>query len=141
MIRYVCYKSGHQRVSFTWDDEPLDNQPFDVIWKPAPLKYLQVNFTELYEPDNWMIGKGGADKDFEFTVTAIDVLGNAAVTTEKQIASSLSIQYPTGAERTDFTVTQDENGNFTIRAPVTVAGRYTIISKLIAANPFVDGDY
>jgi hypothetical protein len=88
-----------------------------------------------------MIGKGGADKDFEFTVTAIDVLGNVASTTEKQIKSSLSIRYPTGAERTDFTVTEDENGNFIVKTPVTIAGRYTIISKLIAANPLVVGDY
>lgn len=144
LIKYVCYNSGSQRVTFTWDDEPINNQPFAPVWKPAPLKYLHVNFTELYEPGSaldWMIGKGGADKDFEFNITAIDVLGNVATTTEKKIKSSLTIQYPTGAERNDFTVTMNKDGTFTIKAPVTVSGRYTIISKLIAANPKVVGNY
>jgi len=65
---------------------------------------MNVKFEELFESGNLMIGKGGTDKDFEFTVTPIDVLGNVATTTEKKIKYSLSIKYPTGAERNDFTV-------------------------------------
>lgn len=88
-----------------------------------------------------MTGTATTDEDFEFELIPYDTLDNIAETYASIIKKSLTIVYPSGAERNDFTVVKNLKGTYTVRTTITAIGTYRLRSKKIVANPKISGSY
>jgi hypothetical protein len=92
-------------VLFKWDDKYLYDQPFDVIWRPAPLDHFKIIWEKTWQ-SNILLGTATSDENFKFTVVPIDTLGNTAECEVETIRKSLMVQYPSGSRRNDFQITK-----------------------------------